>query len=176
LRLEDRVTDLVADGVDIAVRASPQRSAGSNVIARKVGSWSNVLVAAPSYLRSHAPPQSLTALSRHRLLAHVGADQRAVVWKLSRRGKTTSVPVDGAFRTNNVLLLRDLAVQGDGIALLPEWLVAPDLSSGQLTRVLPNHEGHTTFAFLVHRPAPPPRVRVALDALAEILRTPGRLR
>jgi DNA-binding transcriptional LysR family regulator len=174
LRLEDHVADLVADGVDIAVRASTQRNAGSDVIARKVGSWPNVLVAAPSYLRRHAPPQSASALARHRLLAHVGADRRPVVWRLSRSGKTTSVPIEGGFRTNNVLLLRELAIHGDGIALLPEWLAAQALSSGQLARVLPNHEGHTTFAFLVHRPAPPPRVRVVLDVLAELLRPPRR--
>jgi DNA-binding transcriptional LysR family regulator len=56
------------------------------------------------------------------------------------------------------------------VALLPEWLVAPALASGQLTRVLPGHEGHTTTAFLVHRASPPPRVRVVLDVLAELLR------
>jgi DNA-binding transcriptional LysR family regulator len=152
------------------------RNAGSDVVARRVASWPNVLVAAPAYLRGHASPPTLAALSRHRLLAHVaGHHQGAVMWKLSRNGKQTSIPVAGGFRTNNVLLLRDLAVQGEGIALLPEWLVAHALSSGQLVRVLPSHEGHTTVAFLIHRPAPPPRVRVVLDVLAELLRPPGPL-
>jgi DNA-binding transcriptional LysR family regulator len=170
LRLEDRVADLVTEGIDIAVRASSIKKAGSALVARRVASWPNVLVAAPTYLRDHPPPGNVAALARHRLLAHVSGTSGTSNWKLFRNGQPTQVAVAGDFRTNNVLLLRELAIQGEGIALLPAWLVAQALANGQLIRVLSTHEGHTTNAFLIHRAAAPPRVRIVLGVLAELVR------
>jgi DNA-binding transcriptional LysR family regulator len=170
LRLEDRVADLVTEGVDIAVRAAANRSAGSDVITRKVASWPSVLVASPGYLRERAPPTTPAALAQHRLLAHAPGTATGVQWLLQRKGRRITVPVVGDVRTNNVLLLRDLAIAGEGIALLPEWLVAEALLQHDLVRVLPPCEGPTINAHLLHRAGAPPRVSIVLDVLARVLR------
>jgi DNA-binding transcriptional LysR family regulator len=123
---------------------------GSDIVAQKVASWPSVLVASPSYLREHAPPTTPEALARHRLLAHAPGAARGVQWLLQRAGRRAIIPVVGDARTNNVLLLRELATAGEGIALLPDWLVAQALAQRELVRVLTPYEGPTTNAYL-HR-------------------------
>ncbi|MFY0538871.1 LysR family transcriptional regulator [Nannocystis pusilla] len=139
LRLEDRLTDLVGDGVDVAIRATtllPQAS--DALIAVPLSTVPRVAVAAPSYLRRRGEPKEPAALARHDALVQVyGSGAPATRWRFSRPPREETVPVREVLACNVLAVLRDAAVAGLGVALLPDWLVAPELAAGKLRAILP---------------------------------------
>lgn len=180
LRVEDRLTDLVREGVDVAVRVTPTRHAGVDLVARRVASWWPVVVAAPHYLDARGRPTSPAALAKHTLLAHVAQSHDRLAWTLESARGSTRVPVSSHLRSNSIQLLAQLARDGAGVALVPEFLVRADLDAGTLTRVLPAWRGPTVHAHLVHRRGPSSRVRRTLTwlerCLAQLARAPTSTR
>lgn len=97
------------------------------------------LVASESYLARHGTPHSLHELSAHRLLSWVPADQGGTRWPLVRGG---SIPVDPVMSSHDFQLLRQLAADDAGIALLPDTnLPKLDPADRKLVRVLPKQVG-----------------------------------
>lgn len=112
-------------------------------VARRLSDAPRVLCAAPAYLSTRGQPSSPADLARHTCLLG-GTLGRSAVWTLRRTeepGAGTGVLVDGPLRTCSDEALRESAVRGLGIALLPPWLVADDLASGRLRRALPDAWG-----------------------------------
>jgi DNA-binding transcriptional LysR family regulator len=137
LRLDDRAVDLLAEGIDLAVRSGAAVPETSQLIARSLGSYRRILVASPTYLARTGMPISPEELSRHDVAVHLSADGGSGSLRLVHATEIRSIEVSGAFRSSAPYLLRDAAVDGLGIALLPEWLVADDVAQGMLARVLP---------------------------------------
>lgn len=150
LRLEDRAVNLFSDGLDLAIDMSGGdggavgglRSRGSStsgaVVALRLGTYGRCLVASPTYLRDHPAPRRPEALADHSALLQVIAEHPARVWRFTGSGREARVAVRGPLCTNVVSALRDAALAGLGVALLPEWLVEPDLASQRLCRLLPD--------------------------------------
>jgi len=136
LRLEDHPVDLVAEGVDVAVRAGLPPPDTTSLVAYPLAESERVVVAAPAYLRRRGEPEALGELTYHDALVHLHAGVGVGVWTLQRAGETTTVDVRGPLRTNALLALRNAAVAGLGLALLPRFLVADDLHRRRL-RVVP---------------------------------------
>jgi DNA-binding transcriptional LysR family regulator len=134
LRFEDRAVDLLADGVDLALRAGTLPPDSASLIARMLGSYERVLCASPKLLAKVGPIASLAALAKAPGIAHgTGAPE----WTFTTRAGTETVPIAGRLSTNSLHATRDAIVAGVGIAWLPLWLAEADLRARRLVRVLP---------------------------------------
>ena len=100
LSFEDRYTDLVAQGIDIAIRMG--KLADSSLGARYLGTNPWVLVASPKYVKKHGAPKRASELSAHPALIYSSV-QGSDVWRVqSPKGETVTVPVSGRLRSNNL--------------------------------------------------------------------------
>ncbi|MCZ8252351.1 MAG: LysR family transcriptional regulator [Hylemonella sp.] len=148
LSFEDRYTDLVAHGIDVAIRMG--KLADSTLGARFLGVNPWLMVASPKYLRKHGTPKQASDLSRHPALIYssvLGDD----VWRMTTpKGETLTVPVAGRLRSNNLSAVLAAARNGYGIAAMPHYVASDSLKSGQVVEVLrgnvlPEQEIHAVF-------------------------------
>lgn len=150
LRLEDRFVDLVADGVDVAIRAGAPAPESSSIIAQPLMHFTRIAVASPAYLRKHEEPAEPEALRRHSCLIQ-SSPSPSTPWRFSGHGVERAVDVRGPLRSNAPMVLRDAAVAGLGIALLPEWLVVEQLAQQGLRQVLAGWTCAYTSAWAIYR-------------------------
>jgi len=153
LRLEDQLVDLVAEGVDVAIRAGSPPPNSTALVAHPIFAMDRILVASPRWLKQHGVPREPAQLSERDCLIQVTPAGHEVPWSLGRSPTEPhrTVEVRGRLRANAPMALRDLAVAGAGIAYLPDWLVADQLEAGTLKRVLPGWASEPITAWLVHR-------------------------
>ena len=137
LSFEDRYTDLVAQGIDVAIRMG--KLADSSLGARFLGANPWLVVASPKYLRKHGTPRTSADLANHAALIYssvLGDD----VWRLSTPGgETVTVPVVGRLRSNNLSAVLAAARSGLGLAAMPRYVAADSLASGHVVEVLRDH-------------------------------------
>lgn len=136
LSLSDRLIDPLEEGVDVTVRIG--RLQDSSLIARKLAPARVALVASPAYLEAHGAPASADDLAGHRCLTY-GHSTMLQRWQLVHSGGQVSVAVNAALCSNNGDVLRAAALAAQGIAMLPTFLVGPDVRAGRLTVVLPEY-------------------------------------
>jgi DNA-binding transcriptional LysR family regulator len=173
LILDDRMVDLVKEGVDIAVRQG--RELPPDAVARLAGVSPRQLVASPDYLRAHGAPQQPQDLARFDYIRFAWLADGDLL-TLQRDGQTETIHTRGRYRVNNALAIRDSLAAGGGIGLCPLWLVQDLLDSGALTRVLPEWQGQPQPLHLLSpsRRYQPLRARLLLDHLATgIAQLPG---
>lgn len=153
LILNDRMVDLVEEGVDVALRLGEELP--PDAVARQIAISARLLVAAPAYLercRSPSMPEELGDHQQVRFAWLAGGD--AVNLHDGTRG--VAVTVKSRYRVNHALAIRDSLVLGAGIGLCPEWLVQDLLAAGTLRRILPGWQGPPQAVHLVtqrHRSA-----------------------
>lgn len=135
LSFEDRYTDLVAQGIDVAIRMG--KLADSTLGARFLGINPWLLVASPKYLRKHGAPASPGELRKHAALIYSSV-QGNDVWRIrSSAGKPETVPVTGVLRSNNLSAVLAAARADLGIAALPWYVANESLRTAALRQVLP---------------------------------------
>ncbi|HTJ92122.1 MAG TPA: LysR family transcriptional regulator [Pararobbsia sp.] len=135
--LMNRRVDLVEEGYDAGVVTPDLVSTGS-LVHRPLLSIPGTIVAAPAYLASRGHPDVPEALVDHAVLGPTGA-MRENVWTFEGpQNRTTQVSIELDYASNDATMIRHAALAGMGIALIPESLVAADLDSGALERVLPS--------------------------------------
>lgn len=134
LVLTGRVVDLVAEGVDLAVRAGPLRD--SSLIARRVGELDSSLYASRAYADRRGVPASVEELPSHACILFRPTLGK-VVWKLRRDGETKDVTVTGPVAADDLAFVKKATLAGAGIALLPTFLCPREVASGKLVPVLP---------------------------------------
>ena len=134
LKLEDRLVDLSPEGFDVAIRVGSEPPPSTELIAHTLLTYERSLVASPGYLKKHGTPMSPEALAGHDALMHLMGPTDT--WILRRGERDARVRPTVVFRSNALHALRELAIDGAGMALLPGWFVAPAVSSGQLRVVL----------------------------------------
>ncbi|MBO1326676.1 LysR family transcriptional regulator [Acetobacter sp. TBRC 12305] len=138
--LTDTTVDLIESGADVAIRIGAL--VDSTLIAKRLAPHRRVLVASPAYLASRPVLESPAGLADHACLRF--ALQPADAWYYRPQGKPEQpaheIAVDGRLRANDSETLRDAALAGLGIALLPTWLVAADIHEQRLRSVLAQWE------------------------------------
>lgn len=137
LEVSDRLVSLAAEGYDLAIRHSD--SLPETHVAHRLCATRTLVVAAPEYLRRHGTPETPQALAAHRCLYYprgVELPEWGFVPQ-GERGERVTVPISGNFATNNSESIRDAAVAGMGIALLPDFSAYAALESGALVPLLP---------------------------------------
>lgn len=160
LALDERKLDLVSGAVEVAVRVGPLPD--SRFIARRLAVLHGQMVASPAYLQRRGVPREAADLAQH-----VGLDHT----ELGARGLWTPAdapPPPQHVRVNSFEVLRQLALLGMGIAVLPLFAVQQELREGRLQRVLPDWHSVPFELFAVTPPAPrlSARAKVVMDALA----------
>jgi DNA-binding transcriptional LysR family regulator len=130
LDLDDRFVDIAADGYDAVVRHGPVPD--QRAVVKRLAASRRLLVAAPAYLKQHAPPRGLHELAAHRGILY---SHREPDWCFRAAGKVTVVRPKRSMRLNNGLLMRDAALAGLGITLLPEFAVYREIASGALLKL-----------------------------------------
>lgn len=172
LCLLDRHVDLVEEGFDLALRLCEQPP--QDLVAHALGDISYALVAAPGYLARHAPIASAAELARHDCLFY-GYKTRSALWRLGHAGHTHEVTVRTRLSMNNSEALRQAALDGLGIALLPWFAIADDVAGQRLSLVLPGHAvlgQPSPRLYGLHLPGrSPPKLQVLLQFLREHLST-----
>ncbi len=134
---DDRYVDLVACGVDIAIRLGPL--ADSTLGGRYLGANPWAMVAAPAYLRRRGTPRTPAELAQHDSLVYSTA-QADASWRLrAPSGKPVSVALAARLRSNNLSTLLEAARAGMGLAVLPHYVAAAAIAAGELRIVLPDH-------------------------------------
>ena len=167
LRLEDRLVDLIGEGVDVALRAGPPPPDSTAFMARRLATMHRVLVASPRWLRKHGRVREPEQLAGTDCLVQVALGGETVRWMLRRGEEQRTITVRGHIRTNAPLALRTLAVDGLGVALLPDWLVEDDIAADRLRRILPEWSSAPLTAWAIHRAElrGNPRLAAFLDVL-----------
>ena len=167
LVLTDHYLDLVAEGVDVAIRAGALRD--STLIAKKVGVACWAPFASPDYLASAPPLSRPQDLRRHRCVQFTPLGQEA--WILYAAKGSVNVPMRGHLLVNDFGVVRALARMGEGVALLPTYFAGVSDGAGGLTRVLPDWHARADPVHLVypHQRFVPPRLRAFVDVAAEVL-------
>lgn len=175
LELSDRLSSLSREGFDLAIRHSD--AAPDTHVAWTLCPSSAVLVATRAYLRAHGTPATPEDLKAHACLTYLrrGVSPTWSFEPLAGTGERLGVAIGGAFSANNSEVLRDAALAGLGIALLPDFSAQADLAKGKLVQVLPDWRpvgafGQHIFALRPYSPYVPRPVRAYVDFLRRELR------
>ncbi len=171
LNLSDQRVDLVGEGFDLGLRIG--NLPDSSLLARRLCGVRIVLVGSPAYLEAHGRPTHPRDLMSHPVLTYAYA-LTPEVWRFAHPSQgEQSVSVSGPLRVNNADAMTPALLAGTGLALQPEFLVWPDLSSGALEAVMCDWQTPPTALHLVSPPGRlrPARVRVLHDFLVERLST-----
>lgn len=157
--LTDQLVDIVSEDYDLAIRISEAPN-DKSTIWRKICPVRRVLIASPGYLASFGRPDTPDALSDHRRIAY-GARSAGETWELRHEGKTRKVRSGETISCNNGELIARLSENGEGIALLPHFIVEGALKSGGLQLVLPEWEPPELWLTLYYPPYERLPMRVA---------------
>lgn len=161
IELEDRAVDLAAGGYDLAVRIG--NLPDSALIARRIAPVRRHVFAAPAYLERSGRPERPGDLARHDILLY-----RNEQWRFRTGGGWETVRIEPRMRANNGTALREAAVAGLGLCILPSFIAAPAIDSGALETVLAQFPLEELGLHCVMPPgrAVTARVRALVDFLA----------
>ena len=170
VQLNDRVIDLIAEEVDLVVRAGPVRE--PHLIARRIVDTRLVTCAAPEYLRAHGVPSDPDELRRHKLIGHLSTSSHRPYKWLFQRGtvrRQLQLPFSVSFNSVEARILA--ALRGVGIVQSTDIMVAEALAAGRLQVVLPEWSAPGAPLMVVCRSAlrNSPKIRVFADFAAELL-------
>jgi DNA-binding transcriptional LysR family regulator len=164
MSLSDRDVRLANEGYDVAVSIAHEPRA--SLVARRLAPIRRRLCASPAYLKRHCAPACLDDLARHDCIVHSsGVGDRT--WHFAGVEGSASVEVNGRLRLDNENAVRQAALAGLGIALLPTYIVGSDLREGRLRVVLPECEAPALSLFATYLPNRylATKVRVFVDHL-----------
>ncbi len=137
LTLDDRFIDPIAEGFDITVRISEFKESAS-LVSQAIATVERVLCASPEYIKKHGTVTHPNELRDHSCL-HYGYLATSNQWRLIGNDGEHNFTVNGSLCSNNGEVLRDAAVKGLGIALLPKFIVEKELKQQKLQIVLSNY-------------------------------------
>jgi LysR family transcriptional regulator for bpeEF and oprC len=138
LILSDDFKDMVDEGFDAAFRVSQMPDSG--FISRRMGRVSLLTVGSPDYLKSAGTPLAPKDLKEHQCIPENGSS-RQQLWRFaSRRKAQSSVHVSGRVSASTGHMVKELCLQGLGIAQLPDFMVNESLDRGELIEILPQHK------------------------------------
>ena len=138
LTLEDRFVDPITEGYDLSMRiGEPPQS--SNLVVNQIKILPRFICAAPSYLQAQGIPQVPQDLKHHHCL-HYGYLASGCHWLLTKDGNQEKTRIDPVFCANNGEVLRDAAIQGLGIVMLPDFILNSALEREELQIILPDYE------------------------------------
>jgi DNA-binding transcriptional LysR family regulator len=173
LALSDEQVDPVQEGLDVTLRIAELES--SSLIARKLMPIKRVVCASPRYLKQHGTPKHPRDLRNHTCLTY-GYLSTGNQWKLTGKDGDHFISPRWTLCANNAEVLRDSAVAGCGVALLPAFIAGAALNSGNLRTFLVDYHAPPLSLYAIY---PPTRhlavkVRLFIDYLVETFTKPAK--
>lgn len=167
--LNDRVLDLVDEGIDVAVRIA--QLSDSSFTALRVGEVRRVLCASPSYLRKRGVPESPEALAKHEVVVF-SQERSAPAWSFEGPKGKLSVRPPARLVVNVSEVGIQAALAGRGITRVLSYMVASELRAGRLKLLLEDYEPEPLPVHLVYREGrrAPARVRAFVDFMSQRLK------
>lgn len=129
--LDDRTIDLVEEGIDVSLRMG--MLADSTATARKLATSARSVMGTPAYLARAGEPQSPADLVNHEAVLYT---QAASAWTFRRDSTEVSTVVHARIRVNAAEGLRAAVLADMGLAIVSDWMFAPELASGAVRRLL----------------------------------------
>lgn len=168
MTMNDRGTDIIAEGFDVAVRVGEYGKAVST--AKKIAPLHSVLCASPDYIAEHGLPAVPAALTHHNCILYT---YHTVVneWVFFQAGETETVRVSGNYQVNNSEALRESLVQGLGIGRLPTFIAGEDIQAGRLVPLFEEYvmPHKTLYAVFPEKQYLPEKVRVFIKFVIQKL-------
>ncbi|WP_027683882.1 LysR family transcriptional regulator [Rhizobium leguminosarum] len=174
----DRPIDIDEEGFDLAIRISATTTLDTRLVSRVIASYKARLCASPSYLAERGEPGDIDDIAAHDCLIFASRNQRQG-WRFrGEGGPWVKAQGRSRLRLDSAEAIRDAALVGLGIALLPDFLVADDLVAGRLRQVLPGLETDDAkiVALYPDKRLLDPRVRHFIDLMVEELGHQGQAR
>lgn len=167
----DRLADLVGEGIDCAVRSGTLRD--STLIARPLGAMEQVNLASPGYLAAHGTPQSLEDLREHWAVNYFSSQTgRDLPWEYVVDGEVRTLSLRSRVSVGSSEAYLGACLAGIGLVQVPRPGIEHLLASGELVEVLPEWRPAPMPVSIIysHNRHLSPRVRVFVDWLAEVLK------
>lgn len=164
LDLDDRRVDAASDGYDAVVRNGV--IADSRLMAWRLAPSRRVLIASPAYLQENGKPASISDLEQHKGIFYT--NRGAGDWRFPSPGGTVIVRGQMGFGLNNGDMIRDAAIAGLGIALVPMFIVGAAVAAGELEVIDIGVQPELEYIHIAHPDGRRPSVK--LRALADHLR------
>jgi DNA-binding transcriptional LysR family regulator len=143
--LDDRFVGAL-DGFDAIIRHGPPPESGW--LAKRIAPSRRRLVASPDYLKTHGTPKNIADLEEHRGIIY--ANRGASDWRFRQAGRWTVVRPGTIMRVNNGIIMRDAALEGLGIALLPTFIFYDLAKSGKLQLLEIGGEAEPATIFIAY--------------------------
>ncbi|WP_261411394.1 LysR family transcriptional regulator [Serratia quinivorans] len=160
LSFSDRFVDLIAEGFDCAIRVGYLPD--SSLMARRVGPIYGKLVASPGYIKVHGAPDNPKELANHQALM-----QGTEAWQFMDGKKIVTVNPQGRFKADNATALAAAAIEGLGIAWLPDGVIRHQVALGALVPIMTGYPPPPAGIYVVRPPGqhPAQKVRILTDML-----------
>ena len=167
LSLDDRKTDIEASGVDLGIRITQMKD--STLIARKLGMSHRIVCCSPGYAEAYGLPHGIDGLAGHRCIGYSNV-YSGQLWQfepVAGSGQPRAIPVKASLIFNNGECMRDAAIAGLGLTLLPLFIVADALREGRLINAMPGDTPtpDTIYAMYPRRRYQPRKVRAVVEYL-----------
>lgn len=164
--LSDRVTDIIEEGFDLAIRIS--RLPNSSLITRKLSTTRIVMCASPAYLKRAGTPKHPKEVSGHAVIGYSYWSAKDE-WVFNGPEGEVTVKTSPCIRTNNGDTCRTAALLDQGIILQPTFMVGEDLAAGRLVEICPEYRSLEMGIYAVYgsRKHLTPKVRLLIDYLVE---------
>ncbi|MBY5736151.1 LysR family transcriptional regulator [Rhizobium leguminosarum] len=166
----DRLADIVEEGFDLAIRVGATAT-DTRLVSRVIAIYKARLCASPSYLAERGEPRNVDDLAVHDCLISAGRNQRQG-WRFRGEGGSwIKARGRSRLRLDSGEAIRDAALAGLGIALLPDFLVTDDLAAGRLRQILADFETDDAKIVTLYpdKRLLEPRVRRFIDLIGEEL-------
>lgn len=165
LLLNDQQMDLISERIDLAIRIT--NTPDPNFIARKLADCHSLLVATPDYLAQFGTPKQPEDLYQHHYLSHHNINRKA--WKCTQGEQEVLLDLNSRFTTNDTQALLNAVLDGNGIAMLPKYMLETELQQGKLQSVLTDWQLPTFSIYAIYpsRDKLPIAVRKLIDFLVE---------
>jgi len=166
MMLTDRTVDIVGDGIDLALRIG--NLSDSNLIARRLGEIKTVACASPKYLTKNGTPKKPDELINHQCIIDTNFSENTN-WSFSKNGIKSSVAVKSNLYVNSPVAVKELAINHNGIAICPDFVLQDDIKSNRLNVILEDYEITTfgLYAVYSHRRHLSTKVRLFIDLMLE---------
>lgn len=146
---DDRARDLFRDGFDLAIRIGNLRDTA--LMQRKLCEDETIPCASPAYLDRHGRPETLDHLGDHQVIGYQHMSN-AQLWTFDN---STPPALHSRLTLNNGEAMRDMAIEGLGVAILPAFLAMAPIREGKLERILPDAQTRNLPIVAVWPPVSP---------------------
>lgn len=170
IELDNKLVDLIGGGFDLALRSAKLES--SNLIAQKIYSIKNIICGTPHYFQKHGMPKKPQDLQSHNFGIY-SYTKKAKHIRFIKNGSIEKVSIDGNFSSNQLDLIKQMALKDVCLALLPEFMVTQELQDKKLITCLNRYQlsESNLYAIYPEREFMLPKLKCFLEMLNQHLET-----